>query len=166
MAGYVIHLAVGEEHLRNFPDEIKNHEEFIEGIIFPDSVTDKSLTHYGPKSSKVNLRAFFEEKDIDTDFNKGYFVHILTDYIFYNHFLEKFSPKYIYRDYDILNGELEKEFNVKMPEKLEKNVPHMEGETVILKLEEVKDFIRKVGKYNLEEIKKEVLNRKSKLANN
>lgn len=30
MAGYVIHLAVGEEYLRNFPNEIINYEKFIE----------------------------------------------------------------------------------------------------------------------------------------
>ena len=43
MAGYVIHLAVGEEYLRNYPNEIKNYNDFIEGIIYPDSVTDKSF---------------------------------------------------------------------------------------------------------------------------
>ena len=85
MAGYVIHLAVGEEYLRKHPNEIKSYDEFIQGIIAPDDVKDKSLTHYGPKSSKVNLKNFFEEKDIDSDFNKGYFIHLLTDYIFYNH---------------------------------------------------------------------------------
>lgn len=42
MAGYVIHLAVGEEYLRNFPNEIINYEKFIEGIIYPDSVSEKS----------------------------------------------------------------------------------------------------------------------------
>ena len=72
MAGYVIHLAVGEEYIRKHPNEINNYEEFIEGVIYPDSVTDKSLTHYGLKSSQVNLKRFFEDKDINTDFNKGY----------------------------------------------------------------------------------------------
>ena len=55
MAGYVIHLAVGEQFLKNFPNEIKNYEEFIKGIIYPDNVIDKSQTHYGPKSSKEIL---------------------------------------------------------------------------------------------------------------
>ena len=55
MAGYVIHLAVGEEYLRIHPGDINDYNEFIEGIIYPDSVTDKSLTHYGEKSSKSNL---------------------------------------------------------------------------------------------------------------
>ena len=87
MAGYVIHLAVGEEFIRNFPNEITNYEDFIKGIIYPDSVEDKSLTHYGEKSSKVNLKLFFNERDILDDFNKGYFLHLVTDYLFYNKFL-------------------------------------------------------------------------------
>ena len=162
MAGYVIHLAVGEEHIRNFPNEIKNYNEFIEGIIYPDSVSDKSLTHYGQKSSKVILKDFFKERNLDTDFNKGYFVHLLTDYLFYNKFLEVFSSKYIYNDYDILNKDLEKEFKVKLPDKIKNKVFYEKGETKILKLEDVKQFIRKAGSYNLEDVKKEVLNGNSK----
>lgn len=98
MAGYVIHLAVGEEYIRKHPNEINNYEEFIEGVIYPDSVTDKSLTHYGPTSSQVNLKRFFEDKDINTDFNKGYCIHLITDYLFYNKFLTIFSSNYIFSE--------------------------------------------------------------------
>ena len=38
MAGYIIHLAVGEEYIRNFPGKISNYESFIEGIVAPDDV--------------------------------------------------------------------------------------------------------------------------------
>ena len=116
MAGYVIHLAVGEEYIRKHPNEINNYEDFIEGVIYPDSVTDKSLTHYGPTSSQVNLKRFFEDKDINTDFNKGYCIHLITDYLFYNKFLTIFSSNYIYNDYDILNKELKRKFEVKIPQ--------------------------------------------------
>ena len=98
MAGYVIHLAVGEEYLRIHPGDINDYNKFIEGIIYPDSVTDKSLTHYGPKSSQVNLKKFFNDRDIEDDFNKGYFIHLVTDYLFYNKFLDVFSKKYIYNE--------------------------------------------------------------------
>lgn len=158
MAGYIIHLAVGEEFLRLHPKEIENYEQFIEGIIYPDSVKDKSLTHYGPKSSKVNLKAFFDERDILDDFNKGYFVHLVTDYLFYNKFLEVFSSKYIYTDYDVLNKDLEKEFKVKIPDKIKDKVYYKEGKTTILNLEKVKEFISETAKYNLDDIKKAVLN--------
>ena len=50
MPGYVIHLAVAEEYLRKQKKVKENYNDFIEGVIYPDSVTDKSLTHYGQKS--------------------------------------------------------------------------------------------------------------------
>ncbi len=157
MAGYVIHLAVGEEFIRNFPNEIKNYEEFIEGIIYPDSVSDKSITHYGEKSSSVNLKAFLSEKDIESDFNKGYFLHLVTDYLFYNKFLTIFSSEYIYNDYDILNKKLEKKFKVKIPIQVKEKVFYKDGEAKILNLEEVIKFIENTAKYDLNYIKEAVL---------
>ena len=157
MAGYVIHLAVGEEYIRNFPAEIKNYEDFIDGIIYPDSVSDKSISHYGPKSSQVNLKAFFMEKDIDNDFNKGYLLHLVTDYLFYNKFLKTFSKQYIYTDYDILNKTLEEKFKVKLPEKIKTNVFYKTGETKILNLEDTINFITNTAKYKLEDMGKQLL---------
>ncbi len=157
MAGYVIHLAVGEEYLRMHPGDINDYNEFIEGIIYPDSVTDKSLTHYGPKSSQVNLKDFFDDRDIDDDFNKGYFIHLVTDYLFYNKFLKIFSKKYIYNDYDILNKKLEEEFNVKIPLKVKENVHYSSGTAKILNLNETIEFIKNTAKYDISDIKKAVL---------
>lgn len=154
MAGYIIHLSVAEEFLRNFPNEIKNYDEFIEGVIFPDSVADKSLTHYGPKSSQVHLDEFFNDRDITDDFNKGYFIHLITDYLFYNKFLEKFSKKYIYSDYDFTNKTLKEKFKVKVPKKIEDKIFYLEeGKTKILNLEQTIEFIRKTAKNNLNDIK-------------
>ena len=59
-------------------------EEFIKGVVFPDGVKDKSLTHYGSGSSKVNLVEFLNEKKLNNSFNRGYFLHLYTDYLFYN----------------------------------------------------------------------------------
>ena len=115
MAGYVIHLAVADEYIKNYKEDIDNYDEFIQGVIYPDSVSDKSLTHYGPKSSKPNLKTFLYENNIDNNFNKGYFLHLITDYMFYNKFIEYYSTD-IYNDYDILNNSLIKKFNVKLPE--------------------------------------------------
>ena len=63
MAGYVIHLAVAEEYLRKHKDFKEDYDEFIKGVIYPDSVTDKSLTHYGKKSSKVILKNFLQDNE-------------------------------------------------------------------------------------------------------
>lgn len=156
MAGYVIHLAVGEEYIRKHPNEINNYEDFIEGVIYPDSVTDKSLTHYGLTSSQVNLKRFLEDKDINTDFNKGYCIHLITDYLFYNKFLTVFSSNYIYNDYDILNKELKRKFEVKIPQKVEDKVFYTEGETRILNLKDTIKFIEETSSNNINDIKKAV----------
>ena len=156
MAGYVIHLAVAEEYIKNFPKDVDNYEEFIKGVIYPDSVSDKSLTHYGIKSSKVNLKAFLDEKDIDNSYNKGYFLHLVTDYIFYNKFLESFS-KDIYNDYDILNKTLIERYNVKLPENVKDKVYYKEGKTKLLELQETIKFIEKTSKYRLNDIKEKIL---------
>ena len=156
MAGYVIHLAVAEAYKVKHIDDIKNYEDFIKGVIFPDSVSDKSLTHYGEKSSKVNLKEFLRENEIDNDYNKGYFLHLVTDYIFYNKFLDCFS-KDIYNDYDILNEIIQKKFNVIIPESVNDKVFYKRVYTSILAEEKVIKFIEEVSDYKLSYIKEEVL---------
>ena len=156
MAGYVIHLAVAEAYIKKHPKDINDYNKFIEGVIFPDSVSDKSITHYGEKSSKVNLKWFIEENEINSDYNKGYFLHLVTDYIFYNKLLECFS-KDIYNDYDILNRTLQERFDVKLPENIKENVFYKEGKTKILELESVIKFIEEVSDYKLSDIQEKVL---------
>ncbi len=156
MAGYVIHLAVAESYIKKHEDDIKDYNRFIEGVIFPDSVSDKSITHYGEKSSKTDLKAFLEDNKIDNDYNKGYFLHLVTDYIFYNKLLKYFS-KDIYNDYDILNEKLQKKFNVTLPENIKDKVFYKEGKTKVLKLENIIKFIEDVSDYKLDEIKERIL---------
>lgn len=120
MAGYVIHIAVAEIYLQKHKNK-EEHNEFIDGIIYPDSVKDKSETHYGEKSSKANLYKFLSENNIDTSFNRGYFLHLLTDYLFYNYYIDTISTD-IYNDYDILNKYLIEKYNIKVPEKLKSTV--------------------------------------------
>lgn len=46
MPGYVIHVAVAQEYLKKHKNVKEDYDEFINGTIYPDSVSDKSLTHY------------------------------------------------------------------------------------------------------------------------
>ncbi len=156
MAGYVIRLAVAEEFIRKHPNYIKDYNSFIDGIIYPDNVSDKSLTHYGPLSSQVHLDKYFEERDILTDFDKGYFLHLVTDYLFYNKFLKIFNKEVMHNDYDLTNREIENRFNVIVPDSVKDCVFYEEGTPRILNIDETIDFIEEVAKYNLEEIKEAV----------
>ena len=72
MPGYVIHLAVAKEYLKKSKNRNENEEEFINGVIFPDSVKDKAITHYGEKSSKSNLYEFLKDKkSLETIYKAG-----------------------------------------------------------------------------------------------
>ena len=155
MAGYVIHLAIAEEYLKKHKDVKEDYEEFIKGVIYPDSVTDKSLTHYGIKSSKVILKNFLQDNEINNSYMRGYFLHLITDYLFYNKYLEKFS-KDIYNDYDILNKRLIEKYNVVLPENVQNNVFYKEGETKILTMELAIKIIDEISDLNLNAVEKEI----------
>lgn len=157
MPGYVIHLSVAEEYLKKHADKKENYNDFIEGIIFPDSVKDKSLTHYGIKSSKSNLLRFLKDRDIDNSFNRGYFLHLLTDYLFYNRYVDTMT-KDMYNDYDLLNAKLIEKYDVKIPEKVQNQVFYKtEGSLKILSEDLVIKFINEVSQYDIDKIKKDVL---------
>ena len=155
MAGYVIHLAIAEEYLKKHKDVKEDYDEFIKGVIYPDSVTDKSLTHYGIKSSKVILKDFLQDNEINNSYMRGYFLHLITDYLFYNKYLEKFT-KDIYNDYDILNKKLIEKYNVVLPENIQNNVFYEDGETKILTMELVIKIIDEISDLNLNAVEKEI----------
>ena len=155
MAGYVIHLAIAEEYLKKHKDVKEDYDEFIKGVIYPDSVTDKSLTHYGIKSSKVILKDFLQDNEINNSYMRGYFLHLITDYLFYNKYLEKFT-KDIYNDYDILNKRLIEKYNVVLPENIQNNVFYKEGETKILTMELAIKIIDEISDLNLNAVEKEI----------
>lgn len=156
MPGYVIHLAVAEEYMKNHKNQINDYDKFIEGVIYPDDVTNKSITHYGEKTSKVHLKDFVEERVIDNCFEKGHFLHLITDYLFYNKFLEYFS-KDIYDDYDKSNEYLIKKYGVKIPANIKNKVFYKKGSTKVFTIESICEFIEKISKYDIENIKEEVL---------
>lgn len=156
MAGYVIHLSVAEEYLKKHPNANEDYKEFINGVIFPDSVKDKSETHYGVESSKTNLKEFLKEHKLNTSFERGYFLHLLTDYLFYNKYLDCISTE-IYNDYDILNDVLIQKYNVVLPKEVKNSVFSKKGELKILSLELVEMLIKEISEYDLDIIAEEIV---------
>lgn len=157
MPGFVIHLAVANEYIRKNKNDIKEEDKFLDGVIAPDFTNNKSQTHYGEKSSKTNLRKYLEENEIKTDFDKGYFLHLVTDYIFYNKVLNSISTD-IYNDYDILNEYLIEKYKVKITDNIKDYVHFKDGETKILSKKIVDLTIDMASSVKLEEIKNKILN--------
>ena len=151
MPGYVIHLAVGKVYSKK--NKIKNIEDFERGIIAPDLIgkKDKSKSHYGPNSCKPDLNLFLKTNNILTDYNEGYFLHLLTDHLFYNKFLKMWNPN-IYEDYDILNAGLIKKYGIILPEEIKDVVKFKSGNLNILNKDEICAFINSVGKIDIRKI--------------
>ena len=149
MPGYVIHLAVGKIYSQN--NEIEDLKSFEKGIIAPDMSEDKSKSHYGPYSSSPGLNRFVQENGISCSYDEGYFLHLATDYLFYNRFLKKWD-KIIYEDYDRLNSILIDKYGIKIPEDIQEKVKFKKGKPSILNEDDICNFINSVGRINIRQI--------------
>ena len=98
MANLHIHLAVAKRYLEK-QGGIENIKDFYDGNIIPDLAEDKEATHYGVRSEKqnilkrnfekVNPEKFLEVNALDNDLNRGRFLHLVTDWEYYNNLLPK-----------------------------------------------------------------------------
>lgn len=149
MPGYVIHLAVGKIYSQN--NRIQDLISFEKGIIEPDLLPNKEKSHFGPFSSQPGLDTFIQEKGVTTSFNEGYFLHLVTDYLFYNKFLKEWSSS-IYQDYNILNGIIMKKYGVVLPDSVKEKVKFNNGKLSILDFDSMSEFIETVGKLDIRNI--------------
>jgi len=149
MPGYVIHLAVGKVYAQN--NKIEDLNVFERGIIEPDMVENKAISHYGPYSSQPGLNQFVKANGISSSYNEGYFLHLVTDYLFYQKFLSRWD-KAIYDDYNKLNSRIMQKYGITVPKDVQEKVKVKNGETSILKEEELYKFINAVGKINFRQI--------------
>lgn len=151
MPGYVIHLAVGKVYSYN--NEIKNIGDFFNGIIAPDLAKDKAKSHYGPYSSKPNLEKFLKENGISDSFKEGYFLHLITDYLFYNRFLQRWNTS-IYDDYDKLNKRIIEKYGLTIPKEIGNKVEFKVGNLSILEEDNVYRFIDSFGRVDIRDMVK------------
>ena len=156
MAGLVIHLAVAQEYLKyNREDDEKN---FLYGSIQPDFVTPKSISHYGKSPSFTCLKNFLLSNEINTSLKRGQFLHLITDYLFYNHYLPRFDRQEMYHDYQVLNKPIIEKYNVNVIEEAKEYSKSIEGNTNILSYEMACKMIDEISMLNLEKVKEEALN--------
>lgn len=152
MPGYVIHLAVGKVYSQH--NKIKDLQRFERGIIMPDTIKDKSKSHYGPASSQPDLNKFIQINGISSSYDEGYFLHLFTDYLFYNRFLKRWEPS-IYEDYDKLNAGIIQRYNIELMEEIKGAVRFKTGTLTLLSEEQIYHFIETVGRINVREIVKQ-----------
>ena len=148
MPGYVIHLAVAKKYSESH--DIKNIEEFYNGCIEPD-MQDKTNTHYFGEDGYPDLYRFLGNNSMSTDFNKGYFLHLLTDHIFYKKYLQGYEGS-LYTEYNRINKPLIEKYGIKLPKKVQNEVKFIDEEPEILDIESISMFIDEVAKFNLKDL--------------
>ena len=160
MPGFVIHIAIAKEYIKKHND-IDNIEEFIKGNIEPDLTKDKAKTHYGKSPTYTNLKEFLLHNKLDNDINKGKFLHLITDYLFYNLYLKdvpvKGTKEILHNDYDIINEELISKYNIKLLEEIKHNVYYKEGKPNILTLDIATKVINEISDLDINQVKEGVL---------
>ena len=72
-------------------------------------------------------------------------MHLVTDYLFYNNFLEKWVPQ-IYDDYNTLNSILIKKYSIQLPKEVQNCVKFEDKALTILNFDDIISFIETVGK--------------------
>lgn len=114
-----IHIVIAREYLKKYND-IKDEYDFIKGNIAPDLLDDRIASHYTKSdyskdlisilNNKIGLDEYLQNKNIDNDYEGGYFLHLVTDYIFFNNF---FDIDYIKKnDYSIFKKDLYYSYNI------------------------------------------------------
>ncbi len=170
MASPAMHLAIAKKYIERHNN--LNYKEFIKGTLYPDAETNNIKLHY-PKSSimgefaigvydKVNLYAFLTDYPKLNDFELGYFLHLVTDYLFFhecftrdylmNTKCEQFC-KELYHAYDCLDSYLFAKYHITKedykayPSEYYPGIPY---EECLLSKDFVDNFIKRVSYIDLD----------------
>ena len=189
MPGFNIHLAIGKRYIEKQKNIIKNENSFYNGLVAPDLVTNKKVSHYTAETNtsnlekylqgKVRLDLYLKENKVETDFEKGVFLHLFTDYLFFNEFFKKEYIKNItyqdfvrdlYYSYEKTNDYLNKKYNIDFSifgdrlikniekNKKEKNLKEdMKNRKLIFSEKDLDEFIEKVSSINIDEVVNKVI---------
>ena len=160
MAGYVIHIAIAQEYLRKHNEAYD--PDFIRGSVLPDLTKDKSQTHYGKSPSYTNLKKFLDNNKLDTQIKRGEFLHLVSDYLFYNYYIVCTNREQLHNDYDCINKDIIEKYNVKLIDEVKEKVFYSDNIPVILSKIMAFKVIDEISNLDIDDVKDEVLNNKEK----
>lgn len=177
MACATIHLAVAKKYLEN--NRGLDYEKVIAGTLYPDAAEDNDKSHYTDSKrgndnlshirTKVNLYAFLKDHQELNDFEIGWFLHLVTDYLFFS---KCFTKEYLltssyedfckdlYYAYDHLNLYLSEKYNIlekdykSYPSEYFGGVPYSD---CILPKEMIDEFIEEVSQIDMKEYIKKIV---------
>lgn len=172
MPSLIIHLAIAKRYSELHPNNISNPKEFQKGSIAPDLNSDfsrlltkpeKAVTHYysEPNEFQTDFNLFRQDQKVNLtdDYWKGYYAHLLADYLFYTHYFEKEVSQSIndgtnlYDDFSILTSKIIEDYHLKLDDDyitdaVKQYLIAKDGECKYLNYTKVHDFIEKMSMTN------------------
>lgn len=147
MPSLAIHYAIAKKYLESHKEE--NEEEFYQGTIAPDirawNDTDTGKLHYGKNSNNPDLNRYYQEVGLNSSYNRGYFLHLLTDYLFYHRILDEYSIE-IEEDYQRLNKKIVEKYDLDLPSDIRERIYFEDGEITEIDEQKVYHFIDSVAR--------------------
>lgn len=172
-----IHYAVSKRYLEKMGKEMDS--DFIEGTFAPDTAFDKDASHYSGKrdtsnliqylKDKIQLNEYVKDHTIDSFYDRAYFLHLVTDYLFFTEFIDKNYLKrvsyqtfckdlyytynvtnpYLIKKYDLDNSILDTLTGEITKARKEKNADGTKG-TLLTSTEKLDSFIEEVSSIDLD----------------
>lgn len=176
MACLAIHIAIAKQYLKNNPQE--NSQDFLIGAYLPDIAEDSVKSHFGKTgvflsikemyNAKIDIKKCAEALDITNSLNRAMFLHLVTDYMFYNFIyskqLEQIKPtqikRLLYEDFNIITYYIINKYKITIPEQISNLVKSKEGELSLrfFDYKNIDNFIMFMSKLNLYDCKKQIVN--------
>ena len=170
MPGVIVHIIIADKYLEKNKDKKINRQEFIKGAIAPDlnenldgvlKRKEKDISHYneGPSGdADINFKRFFNDVDITKDYWKGYFMHLLVDYYFYNYdFKEEYreakrKSDTLHDDWDAINKVIVPKYKIEhINSFIDKFMQIKDIEGKYFNAEQIIEFIEKMKDLDLEQ---------------
>lgn len=176
MACATIHLAIAKKYLETHTT--LNYRDIIAGTLYPDAVDNNDESHYTDLNrdddnvshvrGKVNLYSFLQDHEYLNDFELGWFLHLITDYLFFE---ECFDTEYLlensyeqfckdlYFAYNYLNLYLSEKYNITEDDYIDYPSEYYSGfpyEECILSRDLIDTFINRVSSMDLEKYIKKI----------
>ncbi|MDE6284638.1 MAG: hypothetical protein K2M17_02735 [Bacilli bacterium] len=194
MASFSVHLAIGKRHMEKYKD-IADEKAFMKGTVDPDLASNKDESHYTNMenrdnnnlidylSKKIQLDQYIIDAYDGSDYQKGIFLHLIADYLFFNDFFDKEYLKRVtykefcedlYFSYNESNNHVEEKYKIDyadFKDTLEKNIAENKKERNlddepkrnILENDRIDAFIERVASINLEEYKNKIIENKGNI---
>ena len=178
MASFAMHYAIAKEYCKK--NENVNFASFARGSIQLDLAQDKSKAHYTtpPKTqeiaeiarNKVDLVTCVNNTTLDSDFALGEFLHLLTDYLFFQKLPKAFNNvgitdteqarKVLINDYIATNAFLAERYMFNLMELPENGRAVSHEKPVLMNTDEIVSFIDDCASLNLREVYENIKNNK------